>query len=337
MHPNGFVFGKFYPPHIGHRALIDFAVQHCNRLTVIICASNYERISGETRFRWLQEEYKQTKNIVFHVLAYDESELPNTSVSDRDISFLWSNAFKKILPDTKLICTSEPYGEHVAEFMGIQHIAFDLKREGTPVSATAIRNDPIGNWEQLLPSVKRDLQKVIVINGTESTGKTHLSNLIAKKFPCSLVEEAGRTLIPSSKTFCAADLKKVANYHAANIIQARSQLSPLVIVDTDVYITQSYALFSLGSLIELPPEIYEANRAHLRLYLDAKANYVQDGTRLSRSERNLLDISHRKTLQLFGQECFEISGVDWRSRTKKALDAINDLLRFDWQTSTTAD
>ena len=94
-----------------------------------------------------------------------------------------------------------------------------------------------------------------------------------------------------------------------------------MIVDTDVYITQSYAKFTFGNYLKLPKQIYQANRADLRLYLNAEVPFVQDGTRLSEDRRNELDRSHRATLAHFGVAFTEI-GEDWTMRRQKALDAI---------------
>lgn len=42
----GLVFGKFMPLHAGHLSLIEFAVENCDRLNVILCYTYEEEISG---------------------------------------------------------------------------------------------------------------------------------------------------------------------------------------------------------------------------------------------------------------------------------------------------
>ena len=44
----------------------------------------------------------------------------------KDVSSVWSERFKEIFPDYDLVITSEEYGDYVASFMGIKHIAFDI-------------------------------------------------------------------------------------------------------------------------------------------------------------------------------------------------------------------
>ena len=48
-----FVFGKFYPFHLGHKALIDFALQNNDYVEVMVCAKEKERLSGELRKSWI--------------------------------------------------------------------------------------------------------------------------------------------------------------------------------------------------------------------------------------------------------------------------------------------
>jgi HTH-type transcriptional repressor of NAD biosynthesis genes len=86
------------------------------------------------------------------------------------------------LPDYSLLITSEEYGNFVATFMNIQHIAFDIPKKLFPVSATAVRNDLFANWKFLPDSVKPDFAIKVVILGTESTGKTTLTEEAFKAF-----------------------------------------------------------------------------------------------------------------------------------------------------------
>ena len=42
----GFLLGKFLPPHRGHQYLIDFARNHVDHLTVLVCTIAREPIPG---------------------------------------------------------------------------------------------------------------------------------------------------------------------------------------------------------------------------------------------------------------------------------------------------
>ena len=321
----GFVFGKFLPFHNGHEAMIQFALQHCDALTVLICASNKELIDDGTRLNWVKETFKLDDRVVVKIFAYDESELTNSSVSSREISKQWASIFEEIVPDHTLLVTSEPYGEYVAEYMNITHIPFDYERIRFNISSSSINSDLKKNWNYLPGAVKRYFAKKVVILGTESTGKTTLASGLAAYFNATLVSEAGRELIEDSNDFSIDDLYKVAKHHASSIHKSTVEGSLLLIIDTDIHITQSYARYFFHQQLELDQFVYEQNKADLYLYLNNDVPFVQDGTRLDEAERNKLDLSHRATLNNYGVSYKEIIG-DWNSRFKQAVELVGTLL-----------
>lgn len=320
-----FVFGKFLPFHKGHEAMINFALTKCDFLTVLVCCSDKENISAETRKNWIDKTFESFQKIEVKVFNYSENELPNTSVSSQEVSKLWSERFMNFFPDYDLVITSEEYGNYVASFMGIKHIAFDIHRQSYPVSATAVRKDLFNNWNFLPQSVKPYFAIRIVILGTESTGKTTLSENLVKHYNCSVVKEAGRDLIANSNTFEFNDLYLVASEHAKRIDQAVCGESPLIIIDTNIYTTISYAKFIFNRALNVDDRICNSNKADLYLYLNNDVEYLQDGTRLSETDRNLLDLSNREILQEHHVEIVEITG-DWEQRFEKAIEHINRVI-----------
>lgn len=320
-----FTFGKFLPFHKGHEAMIQFALKHCDHLTVLICCSDQEVISGEVRKQWLKQTFKDYPQVDVQVFDYREEDFPNSSESSMEISRIWSRKFIELFPDCKLVVTSEPYGDFVASCMQIKHLAFDLQKEIIPTSATLIREDLLSFWNYLPPAVKHHFAIKVVILGTESTGKTTLTNQLASYFNATIVQEAGRELIPDSTQFSIADLNIVAQQHALAITQAMEGNHPLIFVDTDCHITQSYARFVFNEDLYLSEEIQNANQAKLYLYLNNDVAYVQDGTRLSENQRNLLDTSHRKLLHEKNIRVTEIYG-DWAQRWQTAVLAVENIL-----------
>ena len=316
-----FVFGKFLPFHKGHEAMINFALTKCDFLTILICCSDKETIPATIRQKWIEKTFETERKIDIKIFNYLESALPNTSESSQEVSKIWSVKFKEFFPDYHLVVTSEEYGNYVAAFMNIKHIAFDIPRQLIPVSATAVRNNIFANWKFLPDSVKPYFAIKIVLLGTESTGKTTLSEQLAQYFNCTLVKEAGRDLINDSNTFEFKDLYLVATEHAKRIEEAIVGHSPLIIIDTDIHITKSYAKFVFDRSLEVESNIYNTNKANLYLYLNNDVDYVQDGTRLSKSDRDRLDIAHRQVLKEYHINFVEISG-DWDERFKSAIECI---------------
>lgn len=320
----GFVFGKFYPFHLGHRAMITFALNHCQHLDVVVCCSNTEAIPSADRAGWIKAEFANNPRINVIELNYDESSLPNSSVANKGISQQWAGEFKRLLPTTELLVTSEPYGDYVAKYMGITHIPFDAARASVPISASVIRANILAHWRYLPAAVQRYFQKTLVVSGTESTGKTLFCNHLVATLPTVLVDEVGRELIKNSKKFALKDLYAIAEAHANNIASCAQSLAPLVVIDTDVYVTQSYAQYMFGGYLNLPASIYKVNNADIRIFMDKQAPYVQDGTRLDKPERDRLEQFHLRALSDFKQNHILVSGAAWDERTQKAMAVIAD-------------
>ena len=320
-----FVFGKFLPFHKGHEAMINFALSKCDFLTVLVCCSDKEPFPENMRKNWIEKNFASQKNIEVASFNYLESQLPNTSVSSQEISKAWAEKFKLFFPDYDFVITSEKYGDYVASFMGIKHIVFDVSRQCFPISATGIRNDLFANWDFLPNSVKSDFALKVVILGTESTGKTILTEKLAQHYKCTSVIEVGRDIVANSNAFLFDDLILIASEHAKRIDEATTGKFPLVIIDTDIHITKSYSNFTFGRELEVDEKIYNSNKADLYLYLNNDVDYVQDGTRLSETDRNLLDLSHREILKQHKIDFVEIKG-NWRQRFEKAVEEIDKII-----------
>ena len=316
-----FVFGKFLPFHKGHQAMIEFALAHCDALTVLVCCSDKENVASGVRQKWIRDTFNKNSKVDVKAFDYKEEDYPNTSVSSVEVSRIWSEKFKDLLPAHTLLVTSEPYGSYVASFMGIRHISFDLGRVTYPISATAIRHNLLDNWNYLPSAVKPYFLKKVVLLGTESTGKTTLTEKLANYFGASKVLEAGRDIIKDSKDFKFEDLYTVAQEHANRIAACPTDASPLLFIDTDVHITKSYARFIFNKELELSRKIIEHNEAAIYLYLSNDVPHVQDGTRLGKADRNLLDRSHRQTLHHHGVAYHEIKG-GWLERFEQAVAVI---------------
>ncbi len=320
----GLVFGKFLPFHKGHKSMIDFATAHCDQLIVLVCGSDKENIPTEIRVNWLRKTFRKKSNIIIQEFNYLETELPNTSTSSRVVSELWASKFREILPYIDILITSEKYGDYVAEYMNIKHIFFDEQRKKHNISSSMIRPNPFKYWDFIVDAAKPFYQKKVVLLGTESTGKTTLSKTLSQYFQAALVTEAGRDLIEDSNDFSISDLEKVAYQHSVNIKKASKKNTPIIIIDTDIHITQSYAKHQFNEYLKIEPSIYQLNKADLYLYLNNDVPFVQDNTRMSEQLRNQLDISHRNTLKDFDINYHEIKGK-WASRMNTAIGLVENL------------
>ncbi len=313
------------PVHAGHLALIDFAAAQCDQLIVLLCVSEQEPIPGDIRYDWLQKIFADNSQIIIQLFEYDESVLPNTSVSSQEVSRIWAEQLSSVFPEVNRIFASEDYGEYLAHEMGIEYQLFDPARVQVPISATAIRQHPFLNWEHIPLIVRPYFVKMICVAGTESTGKTSLVKRLATHFGVSALHEVARDIVEHTESCTYADLQAIAVHHAEAIQEATANAHKVLIVDTDVRITQSYSRFLFGRDLPVADWITTLNQFDRHLYLSADAPFVQDGTRLPLDQRNLLDRSHRQVYQEQEIELIEISG-DWEARFERGKEVIEELL-----------
>jgi HTH-type transcriptional repressor of NAD biosynthesis genes len=323
----GLVLGKFLPLHKGHIALVDFALRHCDQLIVLLCSSRFEVIPGIVRKQWLLETFAANNRIRVELTEYNEEELPNTSVSSRDVSEKWAAYLGKAFPEMNMFFSSEPYGDYVAAFLNIPHICFDQPRIGNPVSASAILRDPFTLWEYISPAARPWFVKKICISGSESTGKTTLTEKLAHYFNTTFVPEMAREVIGKTEEVVFDDLIKIATLHAKTINERIKQADKLLICDTDVYITKSYSKYLFNQPLQTPDWIIQANRFALYIFLETDCPYVQDGTRLPPEERNKLGEFHKQELQQAGINYISVGG-NWQQRFERSKQII-DVIFFN--------
>ncbi|MCA9205394.1 MAG: AAA family ATPase, partial [Planctomycetales bacterium] len=176
----GFIVGKFYPPHRGHKYLIDTARRQVDRLIVMIAHHPSQTIPGELRRAWMEEIHP---NCEIH-LVKDELE---------DDSRQWAEFTVRYLgraPD--VVFTSEDYGPEYARLMGSRHGMVDRARTTVPVSGTLVRGAPLDYLDFLEPCVRAHFVRRVVLIGAESTGKTTLAQQLAQRFNTIWVPEYGR-------------------------------------------------------------------------------------------------------------------------------------------------
>lgn len=146
----GLVMGKFLPLHKGHLALIDFALEQVDDLTVLIVSKEDESIPIAQREIWVKTLYPQER---VHVERMVDA-LPHDGTFSKDHMDAWCDYIAKRFPDLTHFISSETYGAYLATYMGINHVMFDLNRVDIPISATEIRKSPQDHQAYLPEIVK---------------------------------------------------------------------------------------------------------------------------------------------------------------------------------------
>lgn len=128
--------------------------------------------------------------------------------------------------------------------------------------------------------------KKAVLTGPESTGKSTLARQLAEHFGAPLVEEYGRTYCERFGNDCdALDLVHIAAGQLYHEDLAAAQATDLLICDTDLIVTETYAELYLGTCPPLIRELARSRHYDLWLLLDTDLPYVQDAIRLFADRR----------------------------------------------------
>lgn len=317
---HGLVVGKFYPPHKGHKYLIDTAASQVEHLTVIVCDHVSQTIPGELRGAWLREIHPNVDVIV----------IPDDLPDDR--SDLWAENTVRVLgkaPD--VVFTSEDYGEPYARYLGCDHVLVDRQRISVPASGTLIRSEPLEHLDLLEPCVRAYFVKRVCVIGAESTGTTTMAKALADVYRTEWVPEFGREYwidkmgMGEESNWTSDEFLHIALEQAKREEAAAGRANRILICDTDPFATCIWHERYLESRYE-PLERFAAGRSYdLYLLTDIDIPFVQDGFRDGEQIREWMHGRFVEALGKSGRPYVLLSGShDVRLTT--AISAIEAIL-----------
>ncbi len=272
-HGLGIVIGKFYPPHLGHKLLIDTALDQSERTVVIVCAKATDSIPGELRARWLEEIHPAARIMVIDD-RYDENN-----------SRVWAeNTIRWLGRSPDAVFTSEDYGDRYAALMGARHICVDRSRTRVKISGTAVRADPFVNWDYLEPPVRGWFAKRVCVLGAESTGTTTLARALAAQLGTEWVEEYGREysaikLAKNDPDWRTSEFSMIAAEQARREAAAARRANRVLICDTNAFATMLWHRRYMGTHSTAVETIARNGRCDLYLLTGDEIPFVQDGLR----------------------------------------------------------
>lgn len=272
-HGLGLVIGKFYPPHRGHKLLIDAATQQSERIVVIVCAKPTDSIPGDLRGHWLQEIHPKAE-----VMVIDDRFNENDSRVWAENTLRWLGR----APD--VVFTSEDYGDRYAGLMGSKHVLVDRSRERVKISGTAIRKDPFANWDFLEPPVRAWYAKRVCVLGAESTGTTTLAKALAQQLNTVWVDEYGREyserkLVNNEVAWQTQEFIQIAEEQNRIEDKAAREANRVLVCDTNSFATVFWHRRYMGTHSPAVENIARKGRCDLYLLTGDEIPFVQDGLR----------------------------------------------------------
>ncbi|GGF98827.1 transcriptional regulator NadR [Rhodococcoides trifolii] len=286
------IIGKFYPPHVGHHAMVRFAATVADRVTVVVMSSAVESISLHDRVAWMTESHADDATVTITGIVCD-APIDHNSRAVWAAQVACMRAAVRPVTDVLVdaVVSSEPYGEELARWFDARHVPFDLQRSAFPVSGTRCRTDLAGSWDLIDAPARAGLTTRIVVLGAESTGTTTVSRALAEHFRTrwprtEWVPEFGRqdTLDKAERTgsvddivWTGDDFARIAKTQTAMEDAAARRGSPVLICDTDAFATTVWERRYLGG--ESHCAVAEDQSAIYLVTDHEGVPFVQDGIR----------------------------------------------------------
>lgn len=327
---SGLVLGKFFPFHLGHKYLIDSALEECDCVKVVVCHNKTQSISGSLRIGAIKETYRNNKRVIVYSLEDDgmpQSDSESPSIDE--FYKIWIPPIKDLVGYIDSVFTSEDYGEGFGKYLGVYHVLVDKERIKFPVSGTVIRKDPMENWDFISDSIKNIFVRKVAVVGPESVGKTTLVQNISTHFQTNFLPEYGRLVSENKPELEIDDFYQISKGRQELEDWLIKYSNKVLICDTEDIVTYTF------SKMYCPKNHYKyenyfidkINRSNYDIYILLKPNCdpVQDGTRKFLDDR----LSHyneiKYNLDRFNKNYIEIGG-SWEDRYTLSKNAINNLI-----------
>ncbi len=308
------VIGKFYPPHPGHRFLIETAIAESDRVIAIVCEHPSQILSGELRKEALLEWFPDIEVLV------TPDDLPNESEP-------WARRTSELLgrvPDA--VFTSEEYGDAYANALGCVHRSVDPSRSSFPISGSLLRQDPYAHWDYLAPAIRAFLAKRVVLVGAESTGKTTLASLLADEFKTVWVPEFGREYCETrSGPWKSREFETIAKGQQALENARAREANQVLFCDTNGLATAVWHRRYMNRYSAKVEAIAAQDKVDLYLLALPDIPWVQDGTRDGEHIRKTMHEWFLSALGSSGRPYVKLSGPI-EQRMDVARKAVLELL-----------
>jgi len=334
----GLLLGKFLPPHRGHEHLINFAAAYADIVTVHVCPTENDLIPGPLRYAWMRETFAGRENI--HVVYNDD---PNPQTPEDDPDHFWEIWYESLLRHTPegrpdYVFASEPYGFRLAEIFDAAYLPVDHLRLQVPTSGTAVRNDPLGQWEYLLPATYPYYAKRIALVGPESSGKSTMAQKLATHFRTVAAPEYARTYLETIPEailnriytpggFDAETMHRFIRGQAASVEAMVRLANRVIFSDTEAVVTAAWCEHFLGEIPSFVREQIQAQRFDLYLLTAATETWAEEAQRVHPDYEARLRFEERcvSLLNEYGLPYVRLAG-SWADREAQAIQATQEVL-----------
>ena len=181
--------------------------------------------------------------------------------------------------------------------------------------------------------------KKIVIIGPESTGKSTLCEQLAQHYKAPLVEEYAREyLIANGNNYTYENLSDIAkgqiNKEEAAIKNAVSSNTPLIFIDTDLYVMKVWCEYVFDKCHQWILDTISERKYDLYLLCNVDLPWVKDELREYPDLITREKLYHHYKDIMINQDVpwVDISGI-YNERLQKALKGVDDLRNVNRKTN----
>lgn len=276
MKKTGLTLGKYAPFHRGHQYVVETMLSEMDEVILVIYDTPVTPIPLQVRAEWIRQLYPRVRVIE----AWDG---PDGYSNDREHEIREEEYIKGILGETKIdaFYSSEFYGEHMSKALGCEDRRVDEARKAVPVSGTVIRENPYKWREYLSPVVYRDLIIKVVFMGAMSTGKSTITEALARKYGTSFASEYGRDYWAEhqvDRRIGFEDFDAIGLGHIEREEKAFLEADRYCFIDTNAITTYVYALDYHGRSPELLSRLALENASRYDLFFLCEDDIPYDDT-----------------------------------------------------------
>ena len=307
----GLTLGKYAPLHKGHQYMIERMLAENDETAVIIYDTGLTHIPLPVRSAWIRRLYPSVRVIEAwdgpvppdwaedvhgwtgrtaasgaddiggaEIRAYEKSE-EDYIIGLLSAEGLARKAGNGIVTDITGFYSSEYYGAHVAEALGCADVRIDEARKIVPVSSRMVREDAYGNRRFVDPLVYRDLIVKAVFVGAMSTGKSTLTEALAKRHGTTFAREYGRdywTEFHRDRRIGLEEFDLIAKRHQEIEEEAFREANRVCFVDTNAITTYMYSLDYHGKATEYLTRLAQGNASRYDLFFLCEDDIPYDDT-----------------------------------------------------------
>jgi NadR type nicotinamide-nucleotide adenylyltransferase len=316
----GVTVGKFFPPHRGHKRLIEFAESRCDQLVVLVGSRPAEDPPAELRIAWLQLMHP---NVRFELVDDVYPEDPE----------IWAEVAIRVLGRAPEVAfAGESYGAAWARAMGCEFEIIDRTTGRERCSGSAVRKDALSHWECLEPCVRAYYVKRVCAVGAESTGTTTIARDLAAHYETVWVPEYGRGYYEDRVRDRGAEGRWTTD-EFVQIAREQARIEDLgalvadrvLVCDTDPFATEIWHERYMGKPSPEVAVVAAGRRCDLYLLTGVDIPFVQDGFRDGEGIRDWMHRRFREELERRGKPYVLLEG-DRQTRLSHAIERVDELL-----------